>query len=171
MTVVYVTGNCILCPHPQPKWGTYWFWCGSRWRRRPRSLLSALYLLNQRVDFSPNLQRHIIGTGKRSDWILVTLTLFSRSHQPFELSHFDQKRLSAPYLLNQMMVSGQTSCIKTLGRFKDLIRFWWSWPNFQGHHTIKTLKMSLVCPLSPEPNSGFWSNLHRNTIGAWKRND
>ena len=26
----------------------------------------------------------------------------------------------------------------------DLIRFWWPWPNFQGHHTIKTVKISLV---------------------------
>ena len=38
---------------------------------------------------------------------------------------------------------------------KDLIRFWWPWPNFQGHHTIKTVKMSLACTLSPEPNSDF----------------
>ena len=26
-----------------------------------------------------------------------------------------------------------------------VIKFWWPWPNFQGHHTIKTVKMSLVC--------------------------
>ena len=82
-----------------------------------------------------------------------------------------QKSLSAPYLLNQMTDSGQTSNIVTFGWFKDLIRFWWPWPNFQGHHTIKIVKMSLVCTLSPEPISGFWPNLHRNTIGTWERND
>ena len=42
------------------------------------------------------------------------LELFSRS-QHFELSNFDQKSLSAPYLLNQMTDSGQTSYIVTLG--------------------------------------------------------
>ena len=31
------------------------------------------------------------------------------------LSNFDQKSLSAPYLLNQMTDSGQTSCVVTLG--------------------------------------------------------
>ena len=82
-----------------------------------------------------------------------------------------QKRLSAPYLLNQMMDSGQTSYIVMLGWLKDLIIFWWPWPYFQGHHTIKIVKMSLVCTLSPEPVGGFLPNLHRNTSGTWERND
>ena len=81
------------------------------------------------------------------------------------------KKRSATYLLNQMTNSGQTSCIVTLGWFKDFVRFWWAWPNFQGHHTIKTVKISLVCTPSPEPIGGFWPNLHRNTFGTWKRND
>ena len=88
-----------------------------------------------------------------------------------KFSNFDQKSLSAPYLLNQMTDSGQTSYIVTLGWLKDLVGFWWSWPNFQGHHTIKTVKMSLVCTLPPERISGFWPNLHRNTIETWGRND
>ena len=50
---------------------------------------------------------------------------------------------SAPYLLNQMTNYGQTSYIVTLGWFKGLIRFWWPWPNFQGHHTIKTCQNEL----------------------------
>ena len=62
-----------------------------------------------------------------------------------------QKSLSAPYLLDHMTDSGQTSFIVMLGWFKDLIRFWWPWPDFQGHHTIKTIKTGLVCTLSPEP--------------------
>ena len=71
--------------------------------------------------------------------------------------------LSAPYFLNQMTDSGQTSYIVILGWFKDLVRFWWSSPNFQGHHTIK-LKNEPCLHLSPEPIGGVWPNLHRNTI-------
>ena len=66
---------------------------------------------------------------------------------------------------------GQTSYIVILGWFKDLVRFLWFWPNFQGHHTIKTIKMSFVCILSSEPIGEFWPNLHRNTTGAWGRNN
>ena len=80
-----------------------------------------------------------------------------------------KKSLSAPYLLNQMMDSGQIYV--SLGYLKELIRFWWPWPNFQGHHTIKAVKMSLVCTLSPEPIGGFLPNFHRNTIGTCERND
>ena len=56
-----------------------------------------------------------------------------------------KKKFVCTSLLNQMTDSGQTSYIVTLRWFKDLIRFWRPWPNFQGHHTIKTVKMSLVC--------------------------
>ena len=82
-----------------------------------------------------------------------------------------KKSLCAPYLLNQMTDSGQTSDIVMVGWFKDLIRFWWPWLNFQGHYTVKTVKMSLFCTLSPELMGGFWPNMHRNTIGTWERND
>ena len=77
------------------------------------------------------------------------------------MSYFDQNRFSAPYLLNKMMDSDQFyDCIVSLGKWKDLIKVWWPWPYFQGHHTIKTVKVSLVCILSPEPIDGFWPNLH-----------
>ena len=135
------------------------------------SVLSALLSPEPMGGFWPNLYRNIIGRGKKSDQIWVTLTLFSRSHQHFELSRFDQKSLAAPYLLNQMTDSDQTPYIVIFGWFKDLIRFSWPWPNFQGKHAIKTVKMSLVCTLSPEPNSGFRPNLHTYTIGTWERND
>ena len=78
---------------------------------------------------------------------------------------FWPKNLSAPYLFNQMIDYGQTLSIVSLGL--EVIRFWWPWPNFQGHHTIKTVKMSLVCTLSPEPIGGFWPNLYRNTNKTW----
>ena len=41
---------------------------------------------------------------------------------------------------------------KIIGTGKEVIRFWWPWPDFQVHHTIKTVKMSLVCTPSPESN-------------------
>ena len=71
--------------------------------------------------------------------------------------------LCAPCFLNQLTVSGQTSYIVKLGWFKDLIRFWWPWPDFLGQHTIKTKifkfwPKNLVCTLSLEPNDGFWPN-------------
>ena len=97
------------------------------------------------------------------------------------------KSLSASYLLNQMTDFSQTSFIVTLGSFKDLIRFWWPWLNFQGHHTIKTVLFSnfdhkslstsylvnqmMVCTLSPEPIGGFWPNMHKTTAETWERND
>ena len=121
--------------------------------------------------FCPNLHRNTIGKLERSDQILVTLTSFSRSHQHLEWQILTKNSLSAPYLLNQMMNSGWTLCIVSLGLLNDLVRFWWPWPNFQGHHIINTVKISLVCTLSPEPIDGFWPNLHRNTIGTRERND
>ena len=88
-----------------------------------------------------------------------------------KFSNFDQKNLSAPYLLNQMTDSGQTSYIVTLGWFKDSIRFWWPCPHFQGHRTIYTVKMSLVGTLIFWTNWWIWPNLHRNTILTRGRND
>ena len=92
----------------------------------------------------------------------MILTSISRSHRHFEVFKFwPKKSLSAFYLLNQMTYSDQTSFIITLGWFKDLIRFWWPWHNFQGHHTLKFSNFDqkkLVWTLSLEPNDGFWPN-------------
>ena len=102
--------------------------------------------LNQLVDFDQTYTETPMGHGKEG-------IRFWRPWPHFQghtstLSYFDpQKSLSAPHLLNQMMDSGQTLCIVSLGYLKELVRFWWPWPNFQGHHTIKTVKMSLVCTL------------------------
>ena len=43
--------------------------------------------------FSPNLHRLIVGSVERVNKILVTLTLFSRSHKGFEMPTFDQNRV------------------------------------------------------------------------------
>ena len=138
-------------------------------RRRPCSL-SALYLLNQCLDFDQTGTDTLLGQGKDVVRFWWPWPHFKGHASTLNFSNFDQKSLSAPCLLNQITGSGQTLHIVTLGWFKDLVRFWRLWPNFQGHHTIKTVKMSLVCTLSPEPNGGFWPNLHRNITGTWGRN-
>ena len=154
---------------PTPNWrgaGTDCFWCRSR--RHPHSFLSALYLLNQWVDFDQTCTDTLLGGGKK--WLdfgdLDLIFKVTPAHWNFQMLT-QNLRLSAPYLLHQMTNSGQTSYIVTLRWFKDLIGFWWTWPNFQGHHTIKIVKMSLVCILSPEPIGGFWPNLHWDMGKKW----
>ena len=74
-----------LCPpNRRGGGGTYCFWCGSRrcGRLRPRSFISARYLLNRWTDFD------------------------------------------------------QTCTDTLLGGRNELIRFWWPWPNFQGHSDL-----------------------------------
>ena len=46
--------------------------------------------------------------------------------------------LSAQYLVNQWLVSYQTFMDILMGHNKELVRFWWPWPNFQGHSSRKT---------------------------------
>ena len=58
------------------------------------------------------------------------------------------KSLCAHYLFNQWLEFDQTSTDTSLGRGKEVIRFWWPWPYFQGHYIIKPQKVSLVCTLS-----------------------
>ena len=190
--------------------GAYCFWCGSR--RRRCSFLSALYLLNQWVVLTILTQTHYWDGDKK--WLdFGELDLIFK---------FWPKKACQHSLLNQMTDSGQTPYIVMLGWFKDLIRFWWHWPYFQGHHTIckhfkfwsqkawmhpiswtkwwtgqssyivmlgwfkdlirfwwtwpkfsrsphyKDLKIkwALSALLSPEAIGGVWPNLHRNTTGT-----
>ena len=128
--------------------------------------------------FTKLAQKHLWNMGKK--WLdFDDLDFIFKVTQVFWMSNFVKKKkkrkkksLSAPYILNQMVDSGQTLCIVSLGLLKELIRYWWPWPNFyKGHHTIKTVKLSIVCTLFPEPIDGFWPNLHRNTNGTWERND
>ena len=139
-------GNIVklLCTPNQRGGGAYCFW-----------FLSALYHLNQWVDFDQTCTDTLLAGGKK--WLdFGDLDLiFKVTPALWNFQILTNKSLSAPHLLNQMTDSGQTSYIVTLGWYKDLIRFWWPWPNFQGHHTIKTVKMSLVCSLSPEPIGGL----------------
>ena len=63
---------------------TYCFWCGSRRRWRPRCSLSALYLLNQCVDFDQTCTDTLLG-GRKEVLDFGTVTSFSRSHHDFEI--------------------------------------------------------------------------------------
>ena len=86
------------------------------------------------------------------------LDLIFKVTPALSMSNFDQNSFSAPYLLNQMTDSGQTSCVVSLGSLKEFIIVWWPSPNLQCHHTINTVKMSLVCTLFPEPIVGWWGH-------------
>ena len=41
--------------------------------------------------------------------------------------------LSAPYLMKEQMDFDQTCTTILLWHEKEMIRFWWPWPHFQGH--------------------------------------
>ena len=62
-------------------------------------------------------------------------------------SNFDRKELVCTLSLEPMVEFYQTSTDTLLGQGKEVIRFWWPRPYFQGHYIIKTLKMSFVCTL------------------------
>ena len=72
----------------------------------------------------------------------MTLISFSRSHRHFETQILIEKSLCAHYLLDQWLEFYQTSKDTSLRQGKEVIRFWWPWPHFQGHYIVKTLKMS-----------------------------
>ena len=54
------------------------------------------------------------------------------------------KSLCAHYLFKQWLEFDQTSTDTSSGWGKEIIRFWWTWPYFQGHYIINTQKVSLV---------------------------
>ena len=51
-------------------------------------------------------------------------------------------------IMNQYMEFDQTSTDTSSGWVKEVIRFWWPWPYFQGRYIITTQKGSIVCTLS-----------------------
>ena len=64
---------------------SYWFW--PYFQGHSGTLKCFCTLSSEQVGgFWPNLHRYIIGVRRKKDQILVTLTWFSRSHWPFEMS-------------------------------------------------------------------------------------
>ena len=155
-----------MCPHNRRAWGDC-FWCGSNLRRRRCSFLSELYLLNQWVEFGQTHTDTLLGRGKEMMWLdFGDIDLILRSYQHFEIFKSWPKKawLHTISWTKWRILTNFIYC--NVGWFKDLIRFWWHWPNFQNHHTIKTVKMSIVWIPSHKPNGGFWPHFHTNTIGT-----
>ena len=99
----------------------------------------------------------------------MTFISFSRSQWHFETLILIEKSLCAHYtcILNQWLKFYQTSTDRWLGHRKEVIRFWWPWPHFQGHYIIKTLKMILVCTLISWINR--WNLTKLAQIFHWDR--
>ena len=55
---------------------------------------------------------------------------------------FRSKKLVCTLSLESNDVFWPNFMYRIIGIIIELIRFWWSSPNFQGHHTIKTVKMN-----------------------------
>ena len=64
--------------------------------------------------------------------------------------------LSAPHLMKELMDFDQTCTTILLWHEKELIRFWWPWPHFQGHRRAQIVEKWLFCTLPPEWMDGFW---------------
>ena len=64
-----------------------------------------------------------------------------------EHSSGELKSSCAHYLFNHWLEFDQTSPDTSSGWGKEVNRFWWFWPYFQGHYNINTQKVSLVCTL------------------------
>ena len=93
----------------------------------------------------------------RHDWKIVDWDVKPQHNQPTFVKFLNAvKSLYAHYLFNQWPEFDQTSTDKLLGRGKEVIRYRWPWPYFQGHYIIKTLKVSLVCTLSHESMDVIW---------------
>ena len=59
---------------------------------------------------------------------------------------------------------------KLLRHGKELIKFWWPWPHFQGHRRAQIVGKKLFCTISPGWMDGFWLNLHIYIVVTWKKN-
>ena len=80
--------------------------------------------------FHPHLHRYKIGTWRRADLVLVTLTYFSRSLRDLNCQIWAKRCLCAQYLMNQLADFNQICMDITLGHDKKLNRVWWPWSNF-----------------------------------------
>ena len=85
---------------------------------------------NQWLDSYQIFMDTSFGQGKELIRFLVTLTKFSRSQTNWNcqfLSNF----LVMWYHVNQLLDSYQICMHTSLWQGKELVRFWWPWPNFQ----------------------------------------
>ena len=104
-------------------------------------ILSALYLLNQWVDFDQTCINTLFGWGKD---VIIFWWPWPHFQGHTWSTKFHRRRLhswlSALCLLNQWVDFDQTGTDTLLGWGKEMIRFGWLWTHFQGHSS--TLKFS-----------------------------
>ena len=113
-----------------------------------------------------NMQRFFMSPQPKVGDILFLVRIPSAFASASAYSFFPTR-----YLLNQWMDFNQT-CIDTwLGWGKELIRFWWPWPHFQGHQPMKTDQIRFSDAISSEQMNGFWPNLHKSIVGRRLRVD
>ena len=101
-----------------------------------------------------NLQGYITEKVIRGDKVLLTLAIFKVTYTLWP------KQLVCTLLNRWIQTKHMVWCITGMG--KNLIRFWWPWPyfqghhmnifwlpwsEFQGHHATWVVKMSIVCTL------------------------
>ena len=122
----------LLCPLNRRGWGDILLFV-------PILLASCLHSVSWTNDeFWPNLHRHIIGIGERKKWLDFgdLVPIFKVKPALWIIKFWRQHPcsfLSALYLLNQLVDFDQTWTVTLVGRGKEVIRFWWLWPHFQGH--------------------------------------
>ena len=84
---------------------------------------------------------------------------------------FLENGLSAPYLMKEWIDIDQTYAAIILWHEKELIRFLWPWPHFQGHRRAQIVGIWLFCTLSPEWMDAFWPNLYSYIVETEMRTD
>ena len=145
------TGKFIIPPTNFGSWGILFSRC-------PSVRLSVRVSVRDTLVFSLISWKHSDGYSSISADTLISIrcTYITKSKGwgpillellPFVKFLNPVKSLCAHYHFNQWPEFDQTSTDTSLGQGKEVIRFWWPWPNFQGHYIIKTLKVSLVCTL------------------------
>ena len=82
--------------------------------------------------FWPNLQKFIIGWGKKCWLHFDDLDPIFKVTRGLRFLEKAGKFLVRPYLLKEQMDFDHTCTSRLLGHVKELIRFWWPWPHFQG---------------------------------------
>ena len=111
---------------------------------------SAPYLQNEWIDFDQTCTTILLREGKELirfwwPWPMFKVTEgggVERGHRLFE------NGFSASYLQNEWKDFDLTCTAILLWHGKELIRFWWPWPHFQGHTSLDYWNMACLHPIS-----------------------
>ena len=137
------------------------------WLRWLENSLSAPYLLNKWMDFYQTCTSILLRHGK--NWLD-----FDDLDPIFKVTgmlRFLENDLFARCIQNEQMDFDLTCTSTLFWHGKELIRFWWPWPQFQGHRRAQIVGKWLFCTLSPEWMDGFWPNLYSYIVETGTRTD